>query len=114
MQNPHNLRVTAEAEELAFETYIATRKFPRDERFVMIPQMRRAAVSIGSKIFEGCGRQGDTALLPFLHNAIGSCGELQFQIRLATRLNFGAPTQLAALADRADKVHQMLARLMPH
>lgn len=54
----------------------------------MTSQMRRAAVSIGSNIAEGCGREGDRALVSFLQIAFGSASELEFQIELSVDLEF--------------------------
>ena len=59
MQNPDTLRVSAEAEKLANAIYDYTRRFPREEIFGLVAQMRKAAVSVGSNIFEACGRQGN-------------------------------------------------------
>ncbi len=99
MRDPYRLRVTAAAEDLAVLTYEATRQFPRDERFGLVSQMRRAAVSIGSNICEGCGRGSDRAFLPFLYQANGSNAELEFQTRLSRRLNFGVTEELTALLE---------------
>src|SRR6266567_2935960 len=112
MQSPNNLRVMAEAEELAYLTYRATANFPPDERFGLVSQMRRAAISIGSNIVEGCDRHGNPTLIQFLQTALGSAGELRFQLRVARRLGFGGDDELAELADKADKVHRMLVRLI--
>src|SRR6476660_5692596 len=67
MQNPGNLRVTTCARELVAELYTATTRFPVSEQFGLTAQMRRAAVSIGSNIAEGCGRSGERELIRFLH-----------------------------------------------
>src|SRR5437868_3318093 len=89
MQNPDNLRVSRAAEDLADLVYDFTAAFPIDERFGLRAQMRRAAVSAGSNIYEGCGRQSNKALLPFLYYSHGSAGELAFQTRLTARRKFG-------------------------
>jgi four helix bundle protein len=89
MQNPENLRVSRAAEDLADLVYDFTAGFPRDERFGLTSQMRRAAISVGSNIYEGCSRKGNKALVAFLYIAHGSAGELVFQCRLARRRNFG-------------------------
>jgi four helix bundle protein len=67
MQNPKNLLVTTKAIELAVSVYQATSRFSPSERYGLTSQMRRAAVSIGSNIAEGCGRRGDKELIAFLH-----------------------------------------------
>ena len=86
MRNPAKLRVLAEARDLAIETYAMTARFPNAERFGLTAQMRRAAVSVGSNIVEGCHRAGNRAFLMFLHNALGSAAELQYQVELALQL----------------------------
>jgi len=82
MQNPDNLRVSRASEDLADLIYDFTDAFPRDERFGLTSQMRRAAVSVGSNIYEGCSRQTDKGLVAFLYVSHGSAGELLFQTRL--------------------------------
>ena len=99
MQNPQNLRISRSAEDLADLVYDYTATFPIDERFGLTAQMRRAAVSTGSNIYEGCGRQSNKALLPFLYYAHSSAGELQFQTGLAMRRKFG-DARLAKDLDR--------------
>src|SRR5256885_9678627 len=54
----------ARRSELADRIYDFTAGFPRDERFGLTAQMRRAPVSIGSNIFEGCSRQSNKSLTP--------------------------------------------------
>ncbi len=112
MQNPNNLRVLQEAMSLARLTYGATSTFPPREQFGLSAQMRRAAISIGSNIAEGCGRQGNTALVSFLHIALGSASELEFQSALAVSLEFGRREDLEALARQTMSVKRMLARLI--
>lgn len=72
----HDLRVWQEAMALATEIYAATASFPGDERFGLVAQLRRAAVSVPSNIAEGCVRASDRELLHFLHVACGSLAEL--------------------------------------
>ncbi len=110
--NPAKLRVLAEARELAIETYATTARFPNAERFGLTAQMRRAAVSVGSNIVEGCHRAGNRAFLMFLHNALGSAAELQYQVELALQLGFGNRAELESLHARATDCKKMLSRLI--
>ena len=93
-------------------TYRATSRFPSSERFGLTAQMRRAAVSIGSNIVEGCHRGTNRAFLVFLHQALGSAAELQFQIELAQQLRFGDSNELNALHTQATDCKKMLSRLI--
>lgn len=112
MQNPDRLRVSRAADDLADLVYDFTAAFPRDERFGLTAQMRRAAVSVGSNIYEGCSRQGNRALVAFLYIAHGSAGELVFQTRLAARRSYGDPKLAKAVAAVLLRTRRMLAALI--
>ncbi|HEY4130606.1 MAG TPA: four helix bundle protein [Gemmatimonadaceae bacterium] len=112
MQNPKNLRAFSVAEDLAVAVCSATRQFPPDERFGLTSQMRRATVSVGSNIAEGCGRRGNKALLAFVYVAIGSCNELEYQLRLAIRLKFLTPGEARPSYESIKGVRTMLVRLV--
>ena len=112
MQNADNLRVTRQARGMAKAVYLATEPFPSSERFGLAAQMRRAAVSVGSNICEGCGREGDRELTRYLQIAYGSVSELQFQAALAVDLSFLSAEHGAALLDDVTSTKKMLSRLI--
>jgi four helix bundle protein len=112
MQSPSNLRVFHEAEELAILVYELTRTFPVQERYGLGQQMRRAAVSVGCNIAEGCGRGGPREFTRFLDIALGSAVELEFQLRLAYRLGFTAEPAHREAFSRANRVQRMLIPLI--
>ena len=112
MQNPRNLRVYAEAKALATQVYLLTAGFPRDERFGLVSQLRRAAVSVGANIAEGCGRSGNRALCAFLHNAMGSASELEFHLELAIDLHLCDEGGTAPLRVQVARTKAMLSRLI--
>ena len=92
--------------------YLITAAFPGDERFGLISQMRRAAVSIGSNIAEDCGRRGDKELIGYLHIALGSASELEFQCELAIELCYVGPADVDALLREVTGMKRMLSRLI--
>jgi four helix bundle protein len=92
-------------------TYEVTRRFPAAERQGLVPQMRRAAVSIGSNISEGCGRSSEKQFASFLQIAMGSACELEFQCRLVEVLRLAVPAELAELRSAISLVKRMLAKL---
>ncbi len=112
MQSAKNLHVYAKALELAKVVYRITTAFPGEERFGLTSQMRRAGVSIGSNIAEGCGRRGDKEHLGYLHIALGSASELEFQCELAIELGYVRSDDLGQLLGQVVAVKRMLSRLI--
>ena len=87
-QNYKDLLVWQKGIDLAKATYNFTRAFPAEERFGLIAQMRRAAVSIPSNIAEGQARRTTGEFVQFISNAEGSCAELDTQLILSVELGF--------------------------
>lgn len=88
IHNIKELKVWQKAIELSVEVYKLTSLFPKDERFGLISQVQRAAVSIPSNIAEGCGRISDKELSRFIAIAMGSRYELETQMILACRFKY--------------------------
>jgi four helix bundle protein len=112
MQSASRFRVLAEAEELALVVYALTKAFPAEERYGLGQQMRRAAVSIGSNIAEGSGRDSSRDLARFLGIALGSAAELEFQLRLARRLDYVDREAYDATVQATQRLERMLIRLI--
>lgn len=75
---------------LAKKTYEITARFPSDEKFGLVSQMRRAAVSIPSNIAEGQARRTTGEFVNSISHAEGSIAELATQITLSEHLNYCA------------------------
>lgn len=97
---------------IAEMTYAFTRTFPTDQRFVLTAQMQRAAVSIGSNIYEACGRPAGKPFIAFLYYALGSTSELQFQLRLAIHLGYGNTSAATELSHEIVRMKQGLSLLI--
>jgi len=111
MRDQRKLSVVRLAIDLAVAVYRLTASFPASERYGLVDQMRRAAVSVGSNIAEGAGRYGDREFLRFVHIAYASASELAFQLRIASELDFGAEDDRATVAESIDHLQRMLNRL---
>lgn len=104
--------------ELVVETYRLTDLFPIAERYGLISQMRRAAVSIPSNIAEGKLRGSKKECRQFFLIAFGSGGELETQIEIAKRLYKDKKLNFtnvdALLAEVMRMLNKMISDLVPN
>jgi four helix bundle protein len=113
MEKPHKkLDVWQAAMQLATEVYELTAIFPVEERYGLVAQMRRAAVSIPSNIAEGAARHGAAEFRNFLNIAQGSLSELDTQLELVRALGFVRQVDLSSLNDLMTRVDKMLTMLI--
>ena len=100
------------AMELVTEIYRVTKKFPKDELFGLISQLRRAATSIPSNIAEGKGRLSKGEFRQFLGNARGSLAELETQILIAQNLNYLDETEANRILAIVEEVGKIINGLL--
>lgn len=81
-----DLMVWQRSMDLVERIYEISAAFPRDERFGLTAQIRRAAVSVPSNIGEGSRRKKRKAFLNHLDIALGSQAEVEVQLEIAQRL----------------------------
>jgi four helix bundle protein len=107
-----DLDVWKTATALTTDVYKATSKFPSDERFGLISQARRAAVSVPANIAEGYGRETSGSYIQFLRVAQGSARELETLLEVSRQLGYLDSAAHSALNDRLTRVTMMLGRLL--
>lgn len=112
LKSYRDLEVWQLAMDLAEMVYANTKQYPRDERFGLMSQSRRAAVSIPSNIAEDYGRIHRGDYLKFLSNARGSLCELETQLILAGRLKLVAREVLNPTWALCQRIGKMLLRLI--
>jgi four helix bundle protein len=106
-----DLHVWQKGMELAKQVYLLTNRFPSEEKFGLISQMRRAAVSVPSNIAEGQARNTTGEFVQFLSHAEGSAAELDTQLRLSIALGYCVVEDLSEVFQLPTDVQKMLKRL---
>jgi four helix bundle protein len=106
------LKVWHKAYDLALAVYEVSRSFPREEMYGLTSQLRRASVSVGANIAEGCGRRSDGELVRFLQIARGSASEIEHHLLLARDLKFLEAATHQDIEKRLQEVQRMLTSLV--
>jgi four helix bundle protein len=107
----HNFReliVWQKAMDLAVHAYLLTGYFPREEKYGLISQIQRSAISIPSNIAEGCGRITAKDFQHFIAIAMGSSFEMETQLILACRIGYLKDEQLKEFELAVGPVQRML------
>ena len=107
-QNFKDLVVWQKGIALAKAIYQLTSRFPSAEKFGLVAQMRRAAVSIPSNIAEGQARHTTGEFIQFISHAEGSTAELETQLILSVELGFTTKEQIAKEFLLLDDIRRML------
>jgi len=112
IQSYKDLIAWQKAMELVEAVYRLTAGYPGDERFGLISQTRRAAISIPSNIAEGYGRQTRANYTQFLRVSRGSANEVETQLLLAIRLGYVSTDQTRAVMNLTLEVQRILSALI--
>ena len=92
--------------------YEVSKKFPKEEQYGLVSQLRRAAVSIPSNVAEGFNRLHNKEFRQYLFMALGSCAELETQIEISCELGFLKVDSAKKLLDKLDYESRMLRSLI--
>ncbi len=112
MRNYKNLGAWQNADELTFQIYQVTQRFPVEEMYGITSQLRRAAYSIAANIAEGAGRESNPEYLRFLSMARGSLAETEYFLHLANRLNYLSESEYKELTKLVNYTFAAMAGLM--
>ena len=100
--------------QLVTDVYHITKTFPEQERFGLISQMRRAAVSIPSNVAEGAARKTSKEFIQYLYISQGSLSELDTQVEIAKRLGWLKEEDEKRLENAMNRMDKMLSGLIRH
>ena len=93
MQPYERFRAWQACDELVIRVYRITNSFPSHERFGLVSQARRAAVSAAANIAEGSAKRGTGEFRRYLDIAIGSLSEVSYLLHVARRLEYLSEAQ---------------------
>lgn len=111
MNSHEDLRVWQDAIDFVDEVYDITPKLPSDERYGLVSQLRRAAVSVPANIAEGAGRDSTKDFLRHLSIAQGSLAEVHTLLVIVRRRGYVQEETVKHLEDRSRQVGRQLTAL---
>lgn len=99
---------------LAKKVYTLTVDLPLNERYGLVSQIRRSAISIPSNIAEGAGRNNKSEFIQFLGIASGSCYELETQLILLSELEYKSEDEIRESLNALFEIQKMIYKLKEH
>jgi four helix bundle protein len=111
MHRYKQLRVWQKSMELVLDIYSLTKEFPENEKYGLISQINRSAVSIPSNIAEGAGRKNPNEFHQFLGIANGSLAELETQLEISRRLDLYSSFNYEELFESTSYIGKMISNL---
>jgi len=114
MRPHHKLDAWRKSIDLVVEIYKATDSFPKEERYGLTSQIRRAAVSIPANIAEGAARFSNREFAHFLSNAQGSASELETELIISHRMGYLDKGRYSRLITPHDQIGRLITGLSKH
>jgi four helix bundle protein len=111
MRNFRDLDIWKDSVQLVKRIYIITGSFPNQEKYGLISQITRCAVSIPSNIAEGCSRTSQKDFSRFLQISIGSSFELETQIEIAKEIGLINPDAYSEIIQNLNSIQKRIQSL---
>jgi four helix bundle protein len=109
---PHQkLELWKKAVDFVVKIYKVTESFPKDERFGLTSQLRRASVSIVANVAEGAGRRSTKEFRQFLSHSQGSASEVDTELIISARLGYLSEADLESLLRDLNEIGSMITGL---
>ena len=112
MKTYKELEVYQEGYNLLKEVYVITKKYPKEEQYVMLTQIRRAALSVILNIAEGYGRQSKDDFKRFLKISFGSVNEVEVLLELSKDLKYISEEQYNEIIVKYNTLGKRIYTLM--
>ena len=98
--------------KLVKEIYLVTARFPAEEKYVIVSQLRRAAISVCSNIAEGAARRSKQEKKRFYETARSSAVEIDTQFEIALLLEYVTNIQITAIEQHLKSIFRMLSKMI--
>jgi four helix bundle protein len=112
MKDFRNLKVWEKSHEITLTIYKETKKFPKDELYGLVSQLRRAVISIPTNIAEGCGKNTNKEFANYLQISMGSASETEYLVFLCSKLGYISENIESELIGNITEIKKMLASLL--
>ena len=100
------------SQELALEFYKVTRRFPSEEKFALVQQIRRAAISVHLNLAEGCSRKSQSEKNRYFEVARGSVIEIDSAIGISFKLEYMTLEEINPLGESIIKTFKWLSGMI--
>ncbi|MCA9398188.1 MAG: four helix bundle protein [Candidatus Omnitrophica bacterium] len=107
-----DLKIWNLGKEIVVEIYQLTKDFPSEEKYGLIAQLKRSAISIPSNIAEGFNRLHNKEYRHFLFISLGSCAEVETQLEIALELGYIEETKKDPLLNKINHEARMISSLI--
>ncbi|MBL0356899.1 MAG: four helix bundle protein [Chitinophagaceae bacterium] len=107
-----NLDVYKIAPNLVREVYRVTKSYPKEEQFVLVTQLRRAAISVCSNLAEGSARRSAKEKARFYEISRSSLVEIDTQFEISLILEYIRNEQITKLEKYLEPVFRMLSKMI--
>ena len=106
------LKVWQIAHQLTLDIYKITKKFPKDEKYCLVDQIKRSTSSIPANIVEGNERKTKKEYIQFLYNAKGLCAETKYHLLLSKDLNYITKIEYYSANQKLIEISKMISSLI--
>ena len=111
MKSVEDLDVFKLSHEMTLSIYRLTKKFPEEEKFGLVSQMRRASYSVPMNLAEGANRLNKKEYRQYVGIARGSAGEVKYQLMLVKDLDYITNDIYKEIRSNYERISQMLTGL---
>jgi four helix bundle protein len=108
MNHVRDLKVWQKAHEATLKIYKATMRFPSEEKFGLVSQLRRAAISVEANLSEGSKKKSRIDFARFVNIAEGSAGEIEALLLISADLGFLTEDEKSMLCEENTEIQKML------